>query len=168
MVMKHEMKKAGAATPSANRITSLRGLDANGAAASRSVYLTGLNSPFGMALVGKDLYVADSDAVLRFPYVEGATSITTAGVKVMDLPAGTINHHWTKNIIASPDGKSLYVTVGSNSNVAENGIAAENGRAAIWQLDIASGKSRLFATGLRNAERHGLGAADQHAVDRGQ
>jgi glucose/arabinose dehydrogenase len=155
MVMKHEMKKAGAATPSANRITLLRGLDGKGAAASRSVYLTGLNSPFGMALVGKNLYVADSDAVLRFPYEEGATSITTAGVKVMDLPAGTINHHWTKNIIASPDGKYLYVTVGSNSNVAENGIEAETGRAAIWQLELATNKSRLFATGLRNA--NGMG-----------
>ncbi|MYM23506.1 sorbosone dehydrogenase family protein [Duganella sp. FT135W] len=163
MVMKQQMKKAGAATESANRITLLRGLDGKGEVQSRSTYLTGLHSPFGMALVGKDLYVADTDAVLRFPYQEGATSISTPGVKVMDLPAGTINHHWTKNIIASPDGKYLYVTVGSNSNVGENGIAAETGRAAIWQLELATNKSRLFATGLRNA--NGMGWEPQtHAL----
>ncbi|MYM69861.1 sorbosone dehydrogenase family protein [Pseudoduganella sp. FT55W] len=155
MVMKQQMKKAGSAGESANRITLLRGLDSKGEAQKRSVYIKGLNSPFGMALVGKDLYVADTDAVLRFPYQEGAASIDTPGVKVMDLPAGTLNHHWTKNIIASPDGKFLYVTVGSNSNVGENGIEAETGRAAIWQLDLATNKSRLFATGLRNA--NGMG-----------
>jgi glucose/arabinose dehydrogenase len=154
-IMKHEMKKAGAVTPSANRITLLRGLDANGAAQSRTVFIQGVNSPFGMALVGNDLYVAATDAVLRFPYQEGATSISAPGVKVMDLPAGTLNHHWTKNVIASPDGKYLYVTVGSNSNVGENGMDAEAGRAAIWQLDIATSKSRLYATGLRNA--NGMG-----------
>jgi glucose/arabinose dehydrogenase len=155
MVMKHEMKKAGSVGESANRITLLRGLDSKGEAQKRSVYLKGLNSPFGMALVGKNLYVADTDAVLRFPYQEGAASIDTPGVKVMDLPAGTLNHHWTKNIIASPDGKYLYVTVGSNSNVGENGMEAETGRAAIWQLELATNKSRLFATGLRNA--NGMG-----------
>jgi glucose/arabinose dehydrogenase len=155
MVMKQVQKKAGAVTESANRITLLRGLDGKGGAQSRSVFIKGLNSPFGMVLVGKDLYVADTDAVLRFPYQEGATSITTAGVKVMDLPAGTRNHHWTKNITASPDGKFLYVTVGSNSNAAENGLEEETGRAAIWQLDIATNKSRLYATGLRNA--NGMG-----------
>jgi glucose/arabinose dehydrogenase len=149
-VMKHMQKKAGAVSESANRITLLRGIDGKGGAQSRSVFLKGLNSPFGMALVGNNLYVANTDAVVRFPYQEGATSITTAGVKVMDLPAGTINHHWTKNLVASPDGKYLYVTVGSNSNVAENGIEAEQGRAAIWRLDIATNKSTLFATGLRN------------------
>lgn len=150
MVMKQVQKKAGAATESANRITLLRGLDGKGGAQSKTVFLKGLNSPFGMVLVGNNLYVADTDAVLRFPYQEGATSITTQGTKVMDLPAGTLNHHWTKNIIASPDGKFLYVTVGSNSNVAENGMDAEQGRAAIWQLDIATSKSKLYATGLRN------------------
>jgi len=155
MVMKQVQKKAGAVTESANRITLLRGLDAKGVAQTRTVFLKGLNSPFGMALVGKDLYVADTDAVLRFPYQEGAASISVAGTKVMDLPAGTINHHWTKNLIASPDGKYLYVTVGSNSNVAENGIEAETGRAAIWQLEIATSKSTLYATGLRNA--NGMG-----------
>jgi glucose/arabinose dehydrogenase len=154
-VMKHQMKKAGAVTESANRITLLRGLDAKGVAQTRTVFLKGLNSPFGMALVGNNLYVANSDAIVRFPYKEGDTSITAAGVKVMDLPAGTINHHWTKNIIASPDGKFIYATVGSNSNVAENGMEAEEGRAAIWQLDLATNKARLFATGLRNA--NGMG-----------
>jgi glucose/arabinose dehydrogenase len=148
-VMKHEQKKAGAATPSANRITLLRGIGANGVAATRTTFLAGLNSPFGMALVGNQLYIANADAVLRFPYQDGATRITAAGTKVMDLPAG-INHHWTKNIVASPDGKRLYVSVGSNSNVGENGMDKEHGRAAIWELDRASGKSRLFATGLRN------------------
>jgi glucose/arabinose dehydrogenase len=154
-VMKHEQKKAGAGVESANRITLLHGLDANGMAQSRSVFLKNLNSPFGMALVGSDLYVATTDAVLRFPYKDGDTAISTAGVKVMDLPAGTINHHWTKNIIASPDGAYLYVTVGSNSNVGENGIEQEKGRAAIWQLERASGKARIYATGLRNA--NGMG-----------
>ncbi len=155
MVMKQAQKKAGAGVPSANRITLLRGLDSKGEAQSRTVFLKDLHSPFGMGLVGNNLYVADTDAVLRFPYQDGATSITTQGANVMDLPAGTINHHWTKNLIASPDGKFLYVTVGSNSNVAENGMEAEQGRAAIWQLDLSTNKSRLFATGLRNP--NGLG-----------
>jgi glucose/arabinose dehydrogenase len=149
-IMQMQMKKAGAVTPSANRITLLRDVDANGAAKTRSVFLKNLNSPFGMTLVGKDFYVANSDAVMRFPYDEGKTAITAAGAKVMSLPAGPLNHHWTKNIIASPDGKFLYMTVGSNSNVAENGIDKEEGRAAIWELERATGKSRLFATGLRN------------------
>jgi glucose/arabinose dehydrogenase len=149
-IMQMQMKKAGAVTPSANRITLLRDVDANGAAKTRSVFLKNLNSPFGMTLVGNDFYVANSDAVMRFPYEEGKTAITAAGAKVMSLPAGPINHHWTKNITASPDGKFLYMTVGSNSNVAENGIDKEEGRAAIWELERATGKSRLFATGLRN------------------
>ena len=149
-IMQMQMKKAGAATPSANRITLLRGLDANGVAQSRSVFLQGLNSPFGMALVGNELYIANSDALLRFPYKEGQTAITAPGVKVMDLPGGSINHHWTKNVVASADGKFLYVSVGSNSNVGENGMAAEDGRAAIWQFTRATGKARVYATGLRN------------------
>ena len=149
-IMQMQMKKAGAATPSANRITLLRGLDANGVAQSRSVFLQGLNSPFGMALVGKELYIANSDALLRFPYKEGQTAITAPGVKVMDLPGGSINHHWTKNVVASDDGKFLYVSVGSNSNVGENGLSAEDGRAAIWQVTRATGKARVYATGLRN------------------
>jgi glucose/arabinose dehydrogenase len=143
------MKRAGAAVPSADRISLLRDADGDGVAEFRSVFLQGLHSPFGMALVGDDFYVANADAVLRFPYREGETSIAQAGLKVADLPAG-INHHWTKNLIASADGRKLYITVGSNSNVGENGMAMEEGRAAIWELDRASGKKRLFATGLRN------------------
>jgi glucose/arabinose dehydrogenase len=149
-IMQHEMKRAGAAAKSANRITLLRGLGPDGLAQQRTVFLDGLQSPFGMALVGKQLYVANTDAVLRFPYEPGQTRITTPGTKVMDLPAGAINHHWTKNIVASPDGRKLYVSVGSNSNVGERGMDQEDGRAAIWELDIASGKAHVFATGLRN------------------
>lgn len=143
------MKKAGAVVPSANRITLLRGLTPDGAAQTRSVFLEGLNSPFGMALVGDQLYVANADAVLRFPYQAGQTRIDAPGVKVTDLPAGR-NHHWTKNLIASADGAKLYASVGSNSNVGENGMAEEEGRAAIWEIDVASGAKRLYATGLRN------------------
>ena len=144
------MKRAGAGTPSADRITLLRGLDGRGAAVTRSVFLAGLHSPFGMALVGGDLYVADTDAVLRFPYQNGQTRIDAPGTKLVDLPAGPINHHWTKNIIASPDGARLFVTIGSNSNVAENGMEAEAGRAAIWEVDPRTGAHRVFASGLRN------------------
>jgi glucose/arabinose dehydrogenase len=147
-VMGKLMSRAGAGVPSANRITLLR--DSGNGAVQRSVLIDGLNSPFGMALVGSDLYVADSDAVLRFPYAEGSMQIRTPGVKVTDLPAGRINHHWTKNLVASADGSKLYVTIGSNSNVAENGIAAEEGRAAIWEVDVGSGRHRVFASGLRN------------------
>ncbi len=143
-------KKAGGAVPSANRITLLRDGDGDGVAETRSVFLSGLYSPFGMTLVGKTLYVANSDAIVRFPYTEGETQIKTPGVKVVDLPAGPLNHHWTKNVIASADGSKLYVAVGSNSNVAENGIAAEEGRAAIWEVDPATGNHRVFASGLRN------------------
>ena len=149
-VMRKVMKRAGAGTPSANRITLLRDTDGDGVAEMRSVLLEWLNSPFGMALVGSDLYVANSDAVLRFPYTTGDTRISGAGTKLTDLPAGTINHHWTKNLIASPDGTKLYVTVGSNSNVAERGMTVESERAAIWEVDIKSGAHRIFASGLRN------------------
>ena len=149
-IMRTVMRRAGAGTPSANRITLLRGIDENGRAASRSVFLEGLNAPFGMALAGNELYIADTDAVLRFPYQTGQTRITAPGTKIVDLPAGRINHHWTKNLVVSADGKRLYVTVGSNSNVAENGIGAESGRAAIWEIDRQTGDHRLFATGLRN------------------
>jgi glucose/arabinose dehydrogenase len=149
-IMRNVMARAGAGVPSANRITLLRDADGDGVVETRSVFLEGLNSPFGMARVGHDLYVANTDAVVRFPYQDGDTSITAAGVKVVDLPAGPINHHWTKSLIASPDGKHLYVTVGSNSNVAERGIEAEEGRAAIWEVDPATGAHRIFASGLRN------------------
>jgi glucose/arabinose dehydrogenase len=143
-------KQAGAVTPSANRITLLRDSDGDGVAETRSVFISGLNSPFGMVLVGNDFYVADTDAIMKFPYHEGDTKITAAGVKLADLPAGTINHHWTKDITASPDGTKLYATVGSNSNVGENGIEAEKDRADVLEVDRETGKWRVFASGLRN------------------
>jgi glucose/arabinose dehydrogenase len=143
------MKEAGAGVPSANRITLLRDANGDGVADVQVPFLEGLNSPFGMVLIGDSLYVANADALLRFPYRTGATRIDASGVKVTDLPAGR-NHHWTKSLIASRDGTKLYVTVGSNSNVAENGMAIEEGRAAIWEVDLPSGTKRLFATGLRN------------------
>src|SRR5487761_2214261 len=143
-------KRAGAGVASANRITLLRDANGDGIAETRTVFLSGLNSPFGMALIGSDLYVANTDAIMRFPYKTGDTRITAHGVKVVDLPAGTINHHWTKNVSASRDGSRLYVTVGSNSNAGENGIENEVNRAAILEVDPASGRSWLFASGLRN------------------
>jgi glucose/arabinose dehydrogenase len=149
-VMKRVMKKAGAGTPSANRITLLRDKDGDGVAETRSVFLEGLNSPFGMALVGDDFYVANTDAVLRFTYRPGDTQIHSQGTKLVELPAGPRNHHWTKNLVASRDGTKLYVTVGSNSNAAENGLGEEEGRAAIWEIELQTGKHRVFAAGLRN------------------
>ena len=143
------MKKAGATVASADRISLLRDADGDGVAELRTVFLKDLHSPFGMALIGNEFYVANADAVWRFLYRDGETSIAEKGTKITDLPAG-INHHWTKNLIASRDGGKLYITVGSNSNVGENGMDIEEGRAAIWELDRASGKKRLFATGLRN------------------
>ncbi|HXI12162.1 MAG TPA: sorbosone dehydrogenase family protein [Thermoanaerobaculia bacterium] len=153
--MKMFMKRAGATVPSANRITLLRDGDGDGIAETRTVFLHGLNSPFGMALVGSTLFVANSDALMRFPYVEGVTAIDQPGIKVVALPAGPINHHWTKNVIASRDGSRLYVTVGSNSNVGENGLDKEVNRAAILEVDAVNGSSRVFASGLRNP--NGLG-----------
>ena len=148
---KQVMKHAGSGRqPSANRITLLRDTDGDGVADVRTVFLQGLHSPFGMALVGHDFYVADSDAVLRFPYQDGATQITGPGTRLTDLPGGTINHHWTKSLVASPDGGKLYVGVGSNSNAGENGIEAENERAAVWEIDTRSGSHRVYASGLRN------------------
>jgi glucose/arabinose dehydrogenase len=149
------MKKAGAGVPSANRITLLRDADHDGVAELKTSFLTDLYSPFGMALVGNTLYVANADAIVAFPYAEGETRITAAPRKVADLPGGPINHHWTKNIIASPDGTKLYATVGSNSNVGENGMANETDRAAILEVDLATGMKRVFAGGLRNP--NGLG-----------
>jgi len=140
--------RVGAGMPSANRITLLRD-DGNGGV-TKKVFLQNLNSPFGMTLVGNDFYVANTDAIVRYRYPEGATRIAEPGVKVADLPAGTINHHWTKNVIASRDGSRLYATVGSNSNVGENGLENEEGRAAILEIEPATGKTRIFASGLRN------------------
>jgi glucose/arabinose dehydrogenase len=150
-VMRWIQKRAGAGVPSADRITLLRDVDGDGVAETRSVFLDHLHSPFGMALVGDAFYVADTDALLRFPYRAGALRIAAAGVKVADLPAGPINHHWTKNLLASRDGKRLYVTVGSNSNVGENGLDVERDRARILQIDLATGAVHPYATGLRNA-----------------
>jgi len=149
-IAKTIMARAGSGTASANRITLLRDSDGDGTVDKRTVFLDGLNSPFGMALVGDRLYVANTDALVRFPYRSGATRIDAAGEKVVDLPAGPINHHWTKNVIASADGSRLYVTSGSNSNVAENGMAAEENRAAILEVDPGNKTLRLFASGLRN------------------
>jgi glucose/arabinose dehydrogenase len=150
-LFKHFQKKAGAGVPSANRITLLRDADGDGVAETRTVFLANLHSPFGITLVGQELYVANSDAVVRFPYVDGATRLRDSGTQIVVLPAGTINHHWTKTIIASADGSKLYVSVGSNSNVAENGIDQETGRAAIWEIDPKTGAHRIYASGLRNA-----------------
>jgi glucose/arabinose dehydrogenase len=144
------MKKAGAVTRTANRISLLRDADGDGVAETRTAFLTGLNSPFGMALAGGRLYVANSDAVVSVPYTEGVTQALGAPKQLTGLPAGPLNHHWTKALIASKDGARLYATVGSNSNIAENGIEKEEGRAAIWEIDVASGTKRQFATGLRN------------------
>lgn len=144
------MARAGAGVESANRITLLRDANGDGVAETRSVFLKDLNSPFGMALVGTDFYVANTDALMRFPYTEGATQIDAAGVKVADLPAGPINHHWTKNILPSRDGSKMLVTVGSNSNIAESGMEAEENRAAILEVDLKTGATRVFASGLRN------------------
>ncbi len=150
LVMKWMMKRAGAGVPSADRITLLRDADGDGIAETRSVFLQNLRSPFGIELIGSTLYVANTDAVVSFPYRTGETSISAAPTTLVELPAGPRNHHWTKNIIANADGSKLYATVGSNSNVAEFGMAEEVGRAAIWEIDVASGRHRIFASGLRN------------------
>ncbi|MDP1955664.1 MAG: sorbosone dehydrogenase family protein [Polaromonas sp.] len=150
------MKRAGAGVPSANRITLLRDVDGDGVAETRTVFMQGLFSPFGMALVGKELFIANADALVKVPYEEGQTAISATPVKVVDLPAG-INHHWTKNVIASRDGSKLYVTVGSNSNAGENGMDIEVDRAAILEVDPKTNTRRLFASGLRNP--NGMGWA---------
>jgi glucose/arabinose dehydrogenase len=140
---------AGAKAKDANRITLLRA-NGDGTPELRTTFLDHLNSPFGVALVGHDLYVANTDGIVRYPYQDGETSITAAGTKLTDLPGGPIDHHWTKALLASPDGSKLYVGVGSNSNITENGIGAEYERAAIWEVDRASGAHRIFASGIRN------------------
>ncbi len=150
-IFNYFQKKAGAAVPSANRILLLRDVDGDGVADVRTVFLSGLKSPFGIALIGKVLFVANTDAIMRFPYETGETTIKQPGVTVTALPAGTINHHWTKTIVASADGTRLYVSIGSNSNAAENGIEAETDRAQIWSVDPRSGAHTTYASGLRNA-----------------
>ena len=149
-IMAMVMKKAGSgAEPSANLIVLLRDADSDGIAEQRSVLLRNLYSPFGMALVGKELFVANADALVAFPFTPGQTAITAAPRVVTRLPAG-YNHHWTKSLVPSPDGRWLFVGVGSNSNIVENGMAMEAGRAAVWQIDPRSGAHRIFASGLRN------------------
>lgn len=149
-IMKMVMKRAGSSLPSANRIRLLRDTNGDGIADQNTVFLQNLNSPLGMALVGNMLYVANTDTLMRYPYQKDATQITAKGTKVLDLPAGQLNHHWTKNVIANPQGSKLYITVGSNSNAGENGLDQEQGRAQILEYDIATAKVRPYATGLRN------------------
>ncbi|CAN5237635.1 sorbosone dehydrogenase family protein [soil metagenome] len=143
------MKKAGAGPVSPNRIILLRDTDGDGVAEVKTTFLSGLTSPFGMALVGDQLYIANADAVVAVPYVTGETRITATPVKLTDLPAQR-NHHWTKSLVASPDGSKLYVGVGSNSNVADFGMAEETNRADILEIDRMTGASRVYAAGLRN------------------
>ncbi|MFZ7127643.1 MAG: PQQ-dependent sugar dehydrogenase [Desulfobacterales bacterium] len=143
-------KKAGAAVPSADRITLLRDKDGDGRVDLRTIFLKDLHSPFGMALVGNDFYVANTDSLMRFPYTPDSVHIEDPGTRIVGLPAGPINRHWTRNVIAGPDGHHLYVTVGSNSDHGENGLALEEGRAAIWVVDPERRDHRIYASGLRN------------------
>ena len=141
---------AGSGAKGGNRITLLRDQNGDGVADVRSVLIDNLNSPYGIVLVGNDLYVANTDAIVRYPYAEGQTQITAAGVTLTDLPAQLPDHHWTKALAVSPDGSKLYVGVGSNSNITENGIGVEEGRAAIWEVDRVTGMKRIYASGMRN------------------
>ncbi len=141
---------SGGDTGPSNRITLLRDADGDGVPETKSVFLDHLNSPFGVALVGNDLYVANTDAIVRYPYKEGETKITEPGTVLTDLPGGPIDHHWTKSLVASKDGSLLYVGVGSNSNITENGMEAEKNRADILEVERATGRWRIFASGLRN------------------
>ena len=150
LAMRAVMARAGAVTESANRITLLRDADGDGIAETRVPFLENLNSPYGMALIGDQLFIADTDAIRRFPYQTGQVRMTDPGARITELPAGPRNHHWTKNLQASADGRTLFVAIGSNSNVAENGMAAEEGRAQIWAVDPTTGAHRPYATGLRN------------------
>ena len=150
LVTKFVLRRMGSRVQSANRITLLRDADGDGTPEIRSAFLEGLHSPFGMALIGDHFYVANTDAVLRFPYVRGATRISGPGTTIVELPAGPLNRHWTRSLIASPDGSTLYVAVGSSTDHGEKGIEREGARAAIWQIDTATGASRVFASGMRN------------------
>jgi glucose/arabinose dehydrogenase len=146
--MQATMRRADALGVSANRITLLRDLDGDGIAEKRSVFMEGLSQPFGMALVGDTFYVGNTDGVVAFPYVAGADRITAAGSKLVTFKPGG---HWTRSLLPSADGKKLYAGVGSLTNIADEGMAVEEGRAAIYELDLASGSNRIFASGLRNA-----------------
>jgi glucose/arabinose dehydrogenase len=149
-VMKFFMKQAGSGGKSADRISLLRDGDNDGLAEAKTTFLSGLKSPFGMALINDRFFVANTDAIIEFRYAPGETSIQGAGRKLCDLPAGSLNQHWTKSLVASPDGSKLYVGVGSNSNIGENGLDAEANRAAILEVDASTGATRVFASGLRN------------------
>lgn len=144
------MNEGGAGEPSANRIMLLRDADGDGVAETRSKFLQHQNSPFGMVLIGNMLYVANTDAIVRFPYTTDQIEITASPTKVADLPAGTINHHWTRGLVASADGSKLYVSVGSNSDWGERGMDNEIDRAAILEVDARTGTKRVFASGMRN------------------
>lgn len=158
-VMRKLMNKAGAGVPSANRITLLRDANGDGVAEQKSVFMTGLNSPFGMALMGDWLYVGNTDALVRVPYKTGDTCITAKPEMVIKLPGG--GNHWARNVIAAEDGKTLYVSVGSSSNIAENGLDAEKNRAAILQVYPDDKYQRIFAAGVRNANGMALNPANQ-------
>jgi glucose/arabinose dehydrogenase len=142
--------RGGSAAKGANRITLLRDTNGDGVPDLKTVFLEHLNSPFGVVLVGNTLYVANTDGIVAYPYTAGATRITAAPLKLAELPAGEINHHWTKSLTASPDGSKLYVGVGSNSNITENGMDVEQGRAAIYEVDRLTGAKRIYASGVRN------------------
>lgn len=149
-VMKWLMGKAGADVPSANRITLLRDADGDGKAELKTPFLTGLNSPFGMVLIGEKLYVANTDGLMVFPYKSGDTKITVKGKELTKFNAVAPNNHWTRNLAASPDGKKIYIAVGSNSNIGELGMEIENGRAMVLEYDIAKDKKIPYAIGMRN------------------
>ena len=148
--MRMLQKRSAAMQKSPNRIVLLRDADGDGRAETRTIFAQDLKRPFGMTLVGDSLYVANDDSLVRLPYAQGQTRAAGVPEKLLDLPGGPLNHHWTKNVAASPDGAKLFITVGSNSNVAERGMEAERGRAAIWEYDPATRKARIFASGLRN------------------
>ena len=148
LIQNWAQRRAGAVVENANRISILRDTNGDGIADERGVFLEGLRQPFGMALIGDQLYVANTDSVVRYPYKTGDKTITGKGTKLVDLPVG---HHWTRNIMPSADQTKLFITVGSGSNIGENGMEIEKDRAAIWELDLASGKTRIYASGLRNA-----------------
>lgn len=150
LVMGWVQSFSGSRVKAANRITLFRDTDGDGSYKTKSVFLETLHSPFGVALVGNDLYVANTDALVRYPYQVGQTSITAPGTTLTTLPGGPIDHHWTKTLVASADGSKLYVGVGSNSNIAENGLEAEKERAAVWEIDRTTGAHRIFASGVRN------------------
>lgn len=148
IVQNWAQRQAGAIVENANRISILRDTNGDGVADEQSVFLEGLRQPFGMALIGDQLYVANTDSVVRYPYKTGDRKITDKGIKLVDIPVG---HHWTRNIMPSADQTKLFITVGSGSNIGEKGMEIEKDRATIWELDLASGKTRIYATGLRNA-----------------